>query len=288
MRGLIIAALFFVPLGLFTQQAAVAGEEVYSCVNKSTGHIRIVSSTDRCRSWENPVVLGKTGEIGPAGPQGPPGFPGPAGPPGPRGQAGETGPPGRASEAPVHPQTAAQPQESGSQSAPMKATAPADQGPNLSLSILIQGLLLVAIVLSITAICTLFYFYRLIQKIEGELSSASKALGFHTERLEKVFDRYILSVFLVMKDILLHKSQLPQKEEKKPKTDPFEDDIKIAVRKILERPGLTTLSDLYFILRGRFGEQQIKETVFRLRAEGVITWEDSETGIDFTTPISLA
>jgi hypothetical protein len=106
--------------------------------------------------------------------------------------------------------------------------------------------------------------------------------------LEKVFDRYILSVFLVMKDILLHKSRLTQKEEKSPRADPFEEDIEIEIRKILGRPGLTTLSDLYFILRGRFGEQEIKKTVLRLRAEGFITWEGSEAGIDFSTPISFA
>ncbi|MGA2401432.1 MAG: hypothetical protein ABSG91_06970 [Syntrophobacteraceae bacterium] len=288
MRGFIIAALFFAAPGLFTQQASVAGEEVYGCVNRSTGHIRIVAGTDRCKSWENPLILGKTGEIGPAGPQGPPGPPGPAGPPGPRGHTGETGPPGPASEAPVHPQTAAQPQESGSQSAPMKVPVSAGEGTSPAVSILIQGLALVAIVLSITAVCTLFYFYRLIQKIASELSPASKALEFNTERLEKVFDRYILSVFLVMKDILLHKSRLTQKEEKSPRADPFEEDIEIEIRKILGRPGLTTLSDLYFILRGRFGEQEIKKTVLRLRAEGFITWEGSEAGIDFSTPISFA
>ena len=297
MRGFLTAALIFATLGLFTHQTSAAGEEIGACVHKRTGNIRIVTSTSQCRSWENPIVLGNSGEIGPAGSQGAPGPPGPAGPaspsgpagpPGPRGPTGETGPPGPVAETPVQPQTAAQPHESGSQSAPVKATAPAGQESGLAASTLIAGLALVAIVLSITAICMLFYFYRIIQKIAGELHSTSKTLGFNTERLEKISDRYILSVFMMMKDILLYKSQLPEKEEKKPQTDPFEEDVETAVKKIVDRPGVTTLRDLYFILRGRFNEQQIKEAVFRLRATGVITWEGSETRIDFTTPISQA
>ena len=215
-------------------------------------------------------------------------FPAQQARPGPRGPTGETGPPGPAAETPVQPQTAAQPHESAAQSAPVKATAGAGQEQGLAASTLIAGLALVAIVLSITAICMLFYFHRMIQKIAGELHSTSKTLGFNTERLEKISDRYILSVFMMMKDILLYKSQLPEKEEKKPQTDPFEEDVETAVKKIVDRPGVTTLRDLYFILRGRFNEQQIKEAVFRLRATGGITWEGSETRIDFTTPISQA
>ncbi len=280
MRGFLITALCFATLGLFAQQASAAGEEACGCVHKRTGNIRIVTSTDQCRSWENPVVFGKTGETGPPGP------PGPAGPPGPRGPAGETGPPAQITETPAQPQTSAQPQGPGSQSAPIRAAAPADQGTAQAVSILIQALALVAIVLSITAICMLFYFYRIIQKIAGELYSTSKTLGFNTERLEKISDRYILSVFLMMKDILLYKSQLPEKEGNKTHTDPFEEDVQTAVKKIVDRPGVTTLRDLYFILRGRFSEQQIKEAVFGLRAQGIITWEGSETRIDFTTPIS--
>ncbi|MGO9532250.1 MAG: hypothetical protein ACLP3B_13885 [Syntrophobacteraceae bacterium] len=291
MKGFLTAALIFATLGLFTQQASAAGEEACGCIHKRTGNIRIVTSTDLCRSWETPIVLGNPGETGPAGSPGAPGPPGPAGPPGPQGPPGpigETGPPGPVAEAPVQPQTAAQPHESGGQSAPVNAAAPAGQGPWLAASTLILGLALVAIVLSITAICMLFYFYRIIQKIAGELYSTSKTLGFNTERMEKISDRYILSVFMMMKDILLYRSQLPEKEEKKPQADPFEEDVETAVKKIVDRPGVTTLRDLYFILRGRFSEQQIKEAVFRLRATGIITWEGSETRIDFTTPISLA
>ena len=157
-----------------------------------------------------------------------------------------------------------------------------------AVSILIPGLALAAIVLSITAICMLFSFYRIIQKIAGDLYSTSNTLGFNTERLEKISDRYILGVFTMMKDLLLYKSQVPEKEGKKSQTDPFEEDIETAVKKIVDRPGVTTLRDLYFILRGRFSEQQIKEAVFRLRSEGTITWEGSETRLEFTTAISPA
>ncbi len=280
MKSFLIAALLFAGLSLFTYQVSAAGEDVCGCVHKRTGNIRIVSSTDKCWSWENPVVLSNAGESGPAGPQGPPGPPGPSGP------TGETGPPGPVVEVPVQPQTAAQTQESTAQSAPMKATEPAGQGTRPAVSILITGLALVAIVLSITAICMLFYFYRIIQKIASELCATSTTLGFNTERLEKISDRYILGVFMMMKDLLLYKAQLTEKEAKRPQADPFEEDIEIAVKKIVDRPGVTTLRDLYFVLRGRFSEQQIKDTAFRLRAEGVITWEGSETRLDYTTAIS--
>jgi len=170
----------------------------------------------------------------------------------------------------------------------VRATAPAGQEQGLAASTLIAGLALVAIVLSITALCLIIYFYRLIHKIASEIASTSKTLGLNTDRLEKVADRYILSVFLIMKDILLYKSQTPDNDAKEPETDPFQEDVNTAVKKIMERPGITTLRDLYFILRGRFSEQQIKEAVFRLREEGAVTWEGGETRLDFTTPISQA
>ena len=76
MRGFLTAALIFATLGLFTHQTSAAGEEIGACVHKRTGNIRIVTSTSQCRSWENPIVLGNSGEIGPAGSQGAPGPPG--------------------------------------------------------------------------------------------------------------------------------------------------------------------------------------------------------------------
>jgi len=295
MRSFLTAALCLAALGLLMQPAPASAQDVCGCANKSTGLVRIVTSIDRCRSWENPVILGKTGEMGTIGPQGPAGPQGPQGPQGaqgPQGPAGEPGPPGRevrVVEAPAETPAAGQPQKSGSQPAAQTPPAPVDQGASLEASnLLVPALALIAIVLSVTAICLMLYFYRIIQQILSEISSNSKLLGFNTERLGKVGDRYILSVFLIMKDILLYKSQLPDREEKGPAVDPFQEDVQTAVKKVVERPGLTTLRDLYFILRGRFSEQQIKEAVFKLRAEGSITWEGTETRLDFTTPISLA
>jgi hypothetical protein len=153
---------------------------------------------------------------------------------------------------------------------------------------LVPALALIAIVLSITALCLIIYFHRVIQKTASEISATSKVLGLSAERLEKVADRYVLSVFLILKDILIYKSQLPGSEDKEPGADPFQEDVETAVKKIVERPGVTTLRDLFFILRGRFSEQQIKDSVSKLRTEGAITWEGNETRLDFTTPISLA
>lgn len=322
MRSVLIAALCLATLGLLTQRTPASAQDVSACVNKRSGFIRVVPNVDRCKSWENSITVGKTGDISPPGPAGPPGPPGPEGPAGiagPTGQAGATGPtgptgiagptgpagpeglagpagppgptgpPGReshAGDAPPETSTAGQPQKSGSQ--PAIAQAPPAQGTDPAASNLVTALALAATVLSITALCLMLYFYRIIQKISGEISSTSKTLGYNTERLDKIADRYILSVFLIMKDILLYKSRMPGTEEKEPRTDPFQEDVEFAIKKIVDRPGVTTLRDLYFVLRGRFSEQQIKEAVFRLRAQGGITWEGSETKIDFTTPISPA
>ncbi len=317
MRNVLRAVLCFAALGLLTQRAPASAQDVNACVNKRSGFIRVVPSVDRCKSWENSIIIGKTGEcppgaagpagtpgpVGPAGPAGPPGPTGPEGPPGPTGLTGPTGPEGptgpagatgqpgresRAGDAPSETSTVGQPQKSSSQPATDRLPATSNQVTGSAVSILVAALALVAIVLSITAFCLILYFYRMIQKISGEISSTSKTLGSNTERLDKIADRYILSVFLMMKDILLYKSRLSGVKEKEPRTDPFQEDVESAIRKIVDRPGVTTLRDLYFVLRGRFSEQQIKDAIFRLRAQGVITWEGSETKIDFATPISPA
>lgn len=290
MRRFLTAALCLAALALFFWPAPVSAEETCGCVNKRTGLIRVVPSVDRCRPWENPVLLGKTGEPGPAGPQGsegpagpqgPAGAVGPEGPQGPEGPAGEPGPPGR--EAAVKSTKDA---DEGVRPAP---APPAGQWPAFISSNLVPALCISAIVVSVLAVCLMLYLFRITQKSVAEIAAVSKALGINTERLEKVSDRYILSVFLVLKDILLMRSRLPgAQDEKGPAADPFREDVETALKKILDRPGITTLRDLFFILRGRFGEQQIKEAIFRLRAEGVVTWEGSETKIDFSTPISLA
>jgi hypothetical protein len=184
--------------------------------------------------------------------------------------------------------TAGQPQKPESPPAPRAPATQGDRGMVFALSELAPALALIAIVLSLTALCLIIYFFRALQRTASDIAAVSKVLGLSAERLEKVADRYVLSVFLIIKDILVYKSQLTGREDKAPETDPFQEDVETAVKKIVERPGVTTLRDLYFILRGRFSEQQIKDSVFRLRTEGAITWEGSETGLDFTTPISLA
>jgi hypothetical protein len=153
-------------------------------------------------------------------------------------------------------------------------------------SLLVLALAIIAIVLSITAICLMIYFSRAIHEKATDISVTSKLLGITAERLEKVADRHLINVFQILKEIVNYKSQLSGKESKEPAATPSREDIETTVKEIVERPGITTLRDLCFILKGRFNEQQIKDSVFRLRANGVITWDGGETGLDFTTPIS--
>jgi len=296
MRCFLIALLILAGLCMFTQNESALGEEIFACVNKSSGYLRVVSGAGRCRSWESPLVIAKAGEPGPAGVQGPPGPagptglqgpPGPAGPPGPtglQGLPGEQGPPGRSVEIPPDRQTANQPDQTGNQSSFVKTTGFGDPGTTPAV-LLIGALAFVAIVLSITAICMLFYVYRFTQKTACAISSVSTSLGSNTDRLEKISERYILNLFLIMKDILVSKTQPP--EGKRPRDNPFEDNAQTAIKEILGRPDITTLRDLHFILRGRFDEEQIKEAIFRMKAEGAVTWEGSDNRIDINTPISL-
>ena len=76
---------------------------IYGAVNKNTGMLRIINSSDEVRnneyliSWSERGPQGEPGpqgEIGPAGPQGNPGPEGPQGEPGEPGSQGETGPAG--------------------------------------------------------------------------------------------------------------------------------------------------------------------------------------------------
>lgn len=79
----------------------------YACSSKSSGVLRIVSPTTKCKSTENRIQWAGTQVRGPAGPEGPAGAPGPAGPQGaagpggPQGVAGPAGPPGPAGPAGV-------------------------------------------------------------------------------------------------------------------------------------------------------------------------------------------
>jgi hypothetical protein len=75
-------------------------QQIFACVNATSGAVRIVAQGVACRTPESLVtwnVVGPQGPPGPAGPAGalgPPGPQGPAGPAGPQGSAGQQGPAG--------------------------------------------------------------------------------------------------------------------------------------------------------------------------------------------------
>src|SRR5882672_6455215 len=74
-----------------------AADQIYACVNNSSGEIKLVAQNATCKNNETLVVwnvVGPQGPIGPAGPAGPAGPVGPVGPQGPQGPAGPTGPQG--------------------------------------------------------------------------------------------------------------------------------------------------------------------------------------------------
>lgn len=98
-------------------QAAPTPLTMSGCVQVSSGQLRLVSASERCRPNEARiqwVANGPTGPTGPAGAAGPPGpagvqgLTGPAGPTGPQGPAGAAGPAGETgadgSAGPVGPQ----------------------------------------------------------------------------------------------------------------------------------------------------------------------------------------
>src|SRR5690349_9310051 len=70
---------------------------IHSCVNNTSGEIKIIAATANCPSnyhsldWNSQGVAGPQGPIGPVGPMGPVGPIGPVGPMGPQGLQGERG-----------------------------------------------------------------------------------------------------------------------------------------------------------------------------------------------------
>lgn len=290
MGGIITAVLL--ALLAITPGYAFAADEVFECVHKATGEVRIVVSPDRCQSWENQVMPGKPAR-GLDSPTTSPAPPGIAVSPGLHEEPVLPGIEGRKSDPAMQP----------SHGIPVQQPLPAPPSSASQISILAAVLALVAIALAVTAVAVVFLFYKATQKIAEEIVTASNTLAVNTERLEKVSDRYMLSVFLIMKDVLLHRAQAkpappatPCAESRPqpgpfPKASPgrspegFQEDAETVVTHIVMRPGITTLRDLSFILRGRFAEEHITETLFKLRADGRITWEGNETQIDFATPI---
>jgi Collagen triple helix repeat (20 copies) len=106
-RGLgIVAAAFVVALALAPRSADA--QQIFACVNNSSGEIKIVAQNATCKNNESLLVWnvagpqGPMGPVGPAGPagatgaQGPAGAQGPQGLPGPTGAQGPTGPQGPA------------------------------------------------------------------------------------------------------------------------------------------------------------------------------------------------
>ena len=91
-----IAGAFVVTLGLAPTGAGA--QQIFACVNATSGAVRIVAQGVACRTPETLVtwnVVGPQGPPGPAGPAGalgPPGPQGPAGPAGAQGSAGQQGP----------------------------------------------------------------------------------------------------------------------------------------------------------------------------------------------------
>src|SRR3954452_22988702 len=76
-----------------TTPPTVAGI-IYSCVNKTTGAVQIVSKSTKCPTGTKATNWNGTGPVGPAGPTGATGATGatgPAGPAGPTGAAGAQG-----------------------------------------------------------------------------------------------------------------------------------------------------------------------------------------------------
>src|SRR5687767_15140895 len=71
--------------------------KIHSCVNNSSGTIKIVGPNDTCKNnetavdWDADGGTGATGPAGPTGATGPQGPAGPAGATGPQGPAGPTG-----------------------------------------------------------------------------------------------------------------------------------------------------------------------------------------------------
>jgi collagen triple helix repeat protein len=93
-----IAGAFAVTLALAPISADA--QQIFACVNATSGAVRIVAQGVACRTPESLVtwnVVGPQGPPGPAGPAGalgPPGPQGPAGSGGPQGSAGQQGPAG--------------------------------------------------------------------------------------------------------------------------------------------------------------------------------------------------
>jgi hypothetical protein len=285
-------------------------EAVYGCYHKSTGALRIVPGLDKCKSWESPVTLGKTGAAGPQGEPGPPGAAGLEGPPGPAGPAGPAGPvgpqgragppgpqgpPGQASQEVPQPerdkpagQSAAQPQQQAAQPVPAPAQAPGAPA-DTTMYVLVLIASLISAVLSLVAIGMVIVFSRMITNAAWEAGTAARTLAMNVDRLEKLSDRFIMNTLQLVRDFVLDLiSPMQKKDVVKGHPEPFHEDVETAIREIVSRPGITTFRDLHFILKDRFSKEEIKQALLKARTAGVLTWEGDEAGLDYAIQITLA
>ena len=94
-RGIAAVAVVFVSMAVATSTGAhpgpVTNQVIHSCVNDSSGEIKIVGATETCKNHHSPLDWNAQGMVGPAGPPGPAGPAGPQGPAGPAGPQGDTG-----------------------------------------------------------------------------------------------------------------------------------------------------------------------------------------------------
>src|SRR5215831_17305577 len=85
-----VAGAFVVTLALAPISADA--QQIFACVNATSGAVRIVAQGVACRTPETLVTWNVVGPQGPPGPAGPAGAQGSAGPQGPQGMSGERGP----------------------------------------------------------------------------------------------------------------------------------------------------------------------------------------------------
>jgi Collagen triple helix repeat (20 copies) len=93
----VLSVTFLASPTLGPNGAARAADQIFACVNASSGEIKLVAPNATCKNNETSVVwnvVGPQGLIGPAGPPGPTGPIGPDGAQGPQGPAGPAGPQG--------------------------------------------------------------------------------------------------------------------------------------------------------------------------------------------------
>jgi len=90
------AAIVLSGFGLNGATQAQQAQQLYACVNNSSGEIKLVGQNATCNGNATLVVWNVAGPQGMIGPQGPQGPAGPQGPVGPAGATGATGPAGPA------------------------------------------------------------------------------------------------------------------------------------------------------------------------------------------------